>query len=283
METMVCPATNESNGDLKQRNIISNGNGTTHKPTNGHVPTKVRNHLKYNKFLCTFFFLFRFASIGRCVRERQMPWNLIWWYRFSNTNTASCFQNFFKIIFRRLFIQCINIFVCIRLLLYFIYLFFFIWFVQHIPATWTWNDLNWKNVWFFAYLHAGSIYALYIILTGQAKLLTVLFGKWERYTNTFIFMYYFLHGTEWKWMEERRREKKKSDVFACMCECECECDCVCVPKYAEQCVFVSSLARYIDERDEQYIFTFSSVIISHNVSWSCHAIDFKSYKNHTSR
>lgn len=41
IETITCPAT-ESSGDLKQRNIISNGNGTTHKPSNGHVQTKVR-------------------------------------------------------------------------------------------------------------------------------------------------------------------------------------------------------------------------------------------------
>lgn len=49
--------------------------------------------------------------------------------------------------------------------------------LQQEPVSWTIRDLNWKNVLFFGYLHVGSIYALYLIFSGQAKLLTSLFGK----------------------------------------------------------------------------------------------------------
>lgn len=48
VETIACPSA-ESNGDLKQRNIISNGNGTTHKPSNGHVPQTVRINFIFEK------------------------------------------------------------------------------------------------------------------------------------------------------------------------------------------------------------------------------------------
>lgn len=99
METVAHPST-ESNGDLKQRNIISNGNGTTHKPANGHVTPKVRiNFISNFCLLCAF----RFGG-----GERPLPLNLIRWipffsisflrlsslnfiiYSFINTNSRLC-------------------------------------------------------------------------------------------------------------------------------------------------------------------------------------------------
>lgn len=82
-------------------------------------------------------------------------------------------------------------------------------FVQHIPATWTWRDLNWKNVWFFAYLHAGSAYALYFILTGQAKLLTVLFGKCKFHAVRDVYEHIC---SKWNEMEESIWEKKRKQT-----------------------------------------------------------------------
>lgn len=41
-------------------------------------------------------------------------------------------------------------------------------------AAWTIKDLVWKNIFFFVYLHLGSFYGIYQILTGQCKLATIL-------------------------------------------------------------------------------------------------------------
>lgn len=39
------------------------------------------------------------------------------------------------------------------------------------------DDLIWKNVMFFVYLHLGSFWGLYLIFTGQCKIVTIAMGK----------------------------------------------------------------------------------------------------------
>lgn len=77
-EAVACPST-ETNGDLKQRNIISNGNGTTHKPSNGHVPsTKVRRI--FIVFFSVFFFRWHIA-IASAVAWGQCHWIWFQWFQ----------------------------------------------------------------------------------------------------------------------------------------------------------------------------------------------------------
>jgi len=47
---------------------------------------------------------------------------------------------------------------------------------DHIPATWTWKDVTWKNIFFFGYLHIASLHALYLILTFQVQITTMFFA-----------------------------------------------------------------------------------------------------------
>lgn len=68
METITCP-TVESNGHVKQRNILTNGNGTIHKPSNGHVPNAVSETLLwyFSTYACMLY-------VCVCV-ARTIFWN----------------------------------------------------------------------------------------------------------------------------------------------------------------------------------------------------------------
>lgn len=49
--------------------------------------------------------------------------------------------------------------------------------IQASDASWKFEDIVWKNVGFFVYLHLGSAYGIYQVFTGQCKIATVLMGK----------------------------------------------------------------------------------------------------------
>lgn len=70
--------------------------------------------------------------------------------------------------------------------------------IQHIPATWTWKDVTWKNIFFFGYLHIASLHALYLVLTLQVQITTIFFGK-LRFMYLCIFRFYlFIKETYFK-------------------------------------------------------------------------------------
>lgn len=58
------------------------------------------------------------------------------------------------------------------------FLHFFLPQLQSDDASWTFDDLVWKNIFFFVYLHLGSFYGIYQILTGQCKLATIFMGNY---------------------------------------------------------------------------------------------------------
>lgn len=47
------------------------------------------------------------------------------------------------------------------------------------PSTYSykWEDVVWRNVIAFIYLHVSSFYGMYLIATGQVKLSTFIFGE----------------------------------------------------------------------------------------------------------
>lgn len=55
--------------------------------------------------------------------------------------------------------------------------------VQSSDASWKFEDIVWKNVAFFVYLHLGSAYGIYQVFTGQCKIATVLMGKFRIETD----------------------------------------------------------------------------------------------------
>lgn len=59
-------------------------------------------------------------------------------------------------------------------------------YTQPTDASWTFNDLVWKNVAFFVYLHLGSFYGLYQIFTGQCKIATILMGEFSCRLSTIL-------------------------------------------------------------------------------------------------
>lgn len=46
------------------------------------------------------------------------------------------------------------------------------------------KDLVWKNIMFFVYLHIGSFYGIYLILTGQCTIATILMSKFNIFKTT---------------------------------------------------------------------------------------------------
>lgn len=58
--------------------------------------------------------------------------------------------------------------------------------VQSSDASWKFEDIVWKNVAFFVYLHLGSAYGIYQVFTGQCKIATVLMGKFWIETTLMI-------------------------------------------------------------------------------------------------